>query len=110
MVFQDKTQTKILPTELGPRHKLAIAEPGKFVQEMRSEYGDNGIGNMSDEDLHRDATFSAFVMFIMYLLTHYILNKITFKVCSRFKVDRSVVTFEVAYLTDKWWQDGGTPK
>ena len=37
------------------RNKLAIAEPGKFVQEMRSEYGDNGIGNMSDEDLHRDA-------------------------------------------------------
>ena len=38
------------------KEKLAIAEPGKFLQKMRSEYNENGIGNISDGDLLREAT------------------------------------------------------
>ena len=42
--------------ELHPRarSKLTIAEPGKFVQEKRKEFGENGVSNMSEEDLTRD--------------------------------------------------------
>ena len=36
------------------RNKLAIAEPGKFVQDTRKEFGENGVSNMSEEDLTRD--------------------------------------------------------
>ena len=46
--------------ELHPRarNKLAIAEPGKFVQEKRKEFGENGVSNMSEEDLTRETSES----------------------------------------------------
>ena len=38
------------------KEKLAIVEPGKFHQKICSEYDKNGISNISDEDLLREAT------------------------------------------------------
>ena len=37
------------------RSKLAIAEPGKFIREKRTQYEDSGISDISDEDLLREA-------------------------------------------------------